>query len=134
MVDENIALAWGCYLLGAAGLLLTFWRITRPIAWPRLRRQLLLIITVLLVYPFDIGDGYSQWAPATLMLLMETVFEGGEAFNRVGPALIAVIIGAMIILAVVELGLYFWRKKRQQQLPQAKKIAQVGDQPLVEGS
>ncbi|MAZ86766.1 MAG: hypothetical protein CL693_03935 [Cellvibrionaceae bacterium] len=55
----------------------------------------------MLVCPFSVGDGYADMAPAILMMAMETVFEGSEAFLRVGPALFGLtLLGVLLTLAL----------------------------------
>lgn len=131
MLEENVLTAWSVYLLGVAGIMLVFWKITQCVKWPGLRRQLFIIALVLLVYPFNVGDGYSNLAPAMLMLFMETVFEGGEAFNRVGPSLLASTVGVIILLALVEIGVYFWRKKHPQSPLEEHKNDAAEDELLI---
>ncbi len=118
MIEDNLTLAWIYYLLGAAGLMLVGWRITRWISRPFLRHQCLVMMLVLLVCPFSVGEGYPQMAPALLMLAMETVFEGGEAFFRVGPTLIGTTLTVMLVFGLVEWSVRRGRKKQagQEQL------------------
>ena len=132
MIEESAWMGWGYYLLGAAGLMLVWWKITRLVPWPFVQHQLLLMMLVLLVYPFDVGEGFPDLAPATLMLLMETVFEGGEAFNRVGPALIAVVLGATILLGLFEWGLFYWRRQQRKAQLEQQGLTAARDELLAQ--
>ena len=97
---ESSLIAWSYYLLGAVGLFAFWWKITSGISMTRLQRPLRAAVAVLLLCPFSIGEGYGDMAPAFLMLAMESVFEGGEAFMRVGPTLIGLTLLAVVLSLV----------------------------------
>ncbi len=109
MMLEDPTVAWGCYLLGAVGLFAVWWRMTRGIGWSTLRRVLRSVMFVLLLCPFSIGDGYHDLAPAVLMVAMETVFEGVEQFQRVGPFLLWALLLAAVAALVFDAASRFWR-------------------------
>ncbi|MDQ2077946.1 hypothetical protein [Marinimicrobium sp. ABcell2] len=87
--------AWGAYLLGAVGLLLTGWRITRRM--PRDWRHLLLVsVAALLLTPTALsGMDELVLVPALFVLVLEGLFDD------VGGALHA----GMLILGVWLVGL-----------------------------
>tara|TARA_B100000446_G_scaffold52578_4_gene48705 strand:+ start:4366 stop:4755 length:390 start_codon:yes stop_codon:yes gene_type:complete len=98
---QSSLVAWCYYLLGAAGLMACFWWLTKGLQSSRLRRSLRVAVAIMLVCPFSVGDGYADMAPAILMMAMETVFEGSEAFLRVGPALFGLtLLGVLLTLAL----------------------------------
>lgn len=96
---ENARVAWAYYLLGVAGLYAFWWRITRPIGWTLVRRILRAVMLVALVCPFSVGEGYLDMAPAVLMVMLETVFDGLTGFQRVGPTFLGFLVfGAVMAL------------------------------------
>ncbi len=98
---QSSLVAWCYYLLGAAGLMACFWWLTTGVTSTRLRRCLRVAVAIMLVCPFSVGEGYADMAPAILMVAMETVFEGSEAFLRVGPTLFGLtLLGVLLTLAV----------------------------------
>ncbi len=98
---QSSLVAWGYYLLGAAGLMACFWWLTTGLTSTRLRRCLRVATAIILVCPFSVDDGYADMAPAILMVAMETVFEGADAFMRVGPTLFGLtLMGVLLTLAL----------------------------------
>ena len=59
--------AWTLYLLSAIGLVIIFWRITRPLKLRRTRRSLRALAAVILFTPINIVDGEHWLAPAYLV-------------------------------------------------------------------
>ena len=114
---ESSFVAWSYYLLGAAGLYAFGWKITSGITFTRLQRPLRAAMAVLLLCPFSIGEGFGDMAPAFLMLAMESVFEGGEAFMRVGPTLIGLMLLAMVMSLVWD---EYLRRRHLAQAEQAE--------------
>ena len=97
---ENSWIGWGYYLLAVAGLFAVWWRITMPLPWSSLRVGLRAAVLALMVCPFSVGDGYTEMAPAVLMVAMETVFEGFESFFRAGPTLL-IVVAVVTVLALL---------------------------------
>lgn len=97
---ESSFIAWCYYLAASLGLFAFWWRLTRGISNSKLQRSLRALVAVMLVCPFSIAEGYSDMAPAFLMMAMETVFEGPEAFLRVGPTLLGVMFFALVAALV----------------------------------
>ncbi len=110
MLDSSFV-AWCYYLLGATGLFVFWWRLTRDITMAKLQRSLRAAAAALLVCPFSIGDGYADMAPAILMVAMETVFEGTDSFFRGGPTLLGS--AALAIVAALLWDEYLVRRNRQ---------------------
>lgn len=82
MTQETYLLSWGIYLVCAGMLLAIFWYMTAAISNSLLRAIFRITAAVLLLMPYSIGDGYTELAPAIIMLAMETVFESSP--ERVG--------------------------------------------------
>lgn len=128
MLDSTLV-AWSYYLIAAAGLWAFCWYATRGVRWPALKRVLRVVAAILLFCPFSIGDGYNDMAPAILMVLMETVFEGSEAFMRVGPTLV----GALAIGIVISLVWDFIVQRYKKRKAQAAELDKHRDDLLSEG-
>lgn len=129
MTSEAYITAWLFYLLGATGLLVVVWYLTRSLKRAALREPLRLIAAVCLLFPFQIDDGYSEWAPAFLMLAFEGVFEGGQAALRTGVPLLSTAIAVLVLAGIAE----WWLRKRQQQAD-AEREATAEFDALVEDS
>lgn len=92
--------AWGAYVLGALGLLIVGWRITRGMQseW----RQLLLVsAAALLLTPAALPDmEQTVLAPALFILALQGLFEGGSFALSAALLLLGVwVIGLLISLA-----------------------------------
>ncbi len=96
MTPENYHLAWIYYLLSVVGIMLVWFRMTRGIKLQPVRGGLRVLAAALLLFPFSVGEGYFQLAPGILMVILETAFEGTEAFNRVGDSMTQVVSAALI--------------------------------------
>ena len=109
MTQETYLLAWMCYLVCIAVALFGLKKLTMSWSGGAVKQTLWLVIAAVLLVPYSIGDGYSEWAPAILMFLMEALFEGD--FVRVGPALGGVVLGVLVL----SISVHFWRFQRAQQ-------------------
>ena len=106
MTLESYLLSWGIYLLCSAGLLAMLWSVTAKMRRRSLRIFLRATASVLLLMPYSIGEGYSELAPAIIMLAMESLFEASP--QRVG--LPVVFVWLAVLLA--SLGWGAWRSAR----------------------
>lgn len=127
---ESSLVAWCYYLVGALGLFAFWWRLTRAISLSKLQRSLRAVMAVMLICPFSIADGYSDMAPAFLMMAMETVFEGPEAFLRVGPTLLSV----MLFAGLAALAWDIYLARRANQKDEEAKLNHDRDELLAESS
>lgn len=129
MTSEAYITAWLMYLLGATGLLIVVWYMTRTLKIEALREPLRIIAAVVLLFPFPIDEGYVEWAPAFLMLGFEGVFEGGQAALRTGIPLLTAIIVTLVLAGLGE-----WYLRRRQQLAAQLAEATADFDELVEDS
>ena len=127
-IMNSPVLAWCVYIGGVTGLMLAFIRLTKPIPWLVLANTIRVAVLVLFVTPFSIGEGYAGMAPAWLMLAMEVLFEGGEAFHRVGPTLLSAI-GISALIYLVADRLWVWRRSKADEL---EKLMQERRELLLE--
>ncbi len=129
MTSEAYITAWLMYLLGAAGLLIVVWYMTRTLKIDAIREPLRISAAVVLLFPFPIDEGYVEWAPAFLMLGFEGVFEGGQAALRTGIPLLSAIMVTLTLAGVAE-----WYLRRRQQLAHQLAEATADFVVLVEDS
>ena len=117
MTTENYVIAWGFYLLGGLGLFAFWCWLTESLANSSVKLVLRLLMLVMIMFPFNIGGGYEELAPGFLMLLLETVFEGPDAFFRVGTPMLTALFVTMVLATAFEL---FTRQRRRRQAAQAE--------------
>jgi len=103
MTSESYALAWFIYVLAGLGLFAFWCWLTSGLQSRTVKLALRALMFVMIMFPFNVGGGYGELAPGFLMLLLETVFEGGDAFFRVGTPLLMALAATFIILVAVEL-------------------------------
>ncbi len=110
--------AWGAYVLGALGLLIVGWRITRGMQteW---RSLLLISAAALLLTPAALPDmEQTVLAPALFILVLQGLFEGGNFALPAALLLLGVwVVGLLISLAV---HLLVHSKSRSKSQPQAR--------------
>jgi len=89
LTGEDYVTYWIIYLVGAIGLLVVWWFITRKIRIKLLRDILRLSAATFLLVPFPVLNQEQYWAPAFGMSVLEEVFGQAEGFSRAGiPILI----------------------------------------------
>lgn len=110
--------AWGAYVLGALGLLIVGWRITRGMQteW---RSLFLISAAALLLTPAALpGMEQTVLAPALFILVLQGLFEGGNFALPAALLLLGVwVVGLLISLAV---HLLVHSKARSKSQPQAR--------------
>jgi signal transduction histidine kinase len=76
-------LAWSAYGIAALGLLLVWFRITRPM-WRYLREPLRLVVAVLLLTPTIVDPAKELFAPAVAITALDLLFKlGNNAWRAV---------------------------------------------------
>lgn len=116
-MDEGVAAgylwAWGAYLLGALGLLLTLWRITRSLGrdW---RHLLMVSVAALLLTPAPLpGMDVTVWAPALFVVVLEGWFEGQESATQAG----LIVLGVWLVGLLISLG---WQFRSRPSVPKGR--------------
>lgn len=100
-------MAWSIYLLSAAALLLTAWRITRPF-WTWLRDPLRILTAVLLLMPAEVDPEKGYYAPAIFVVAFELLsVQGGGSGALVGVRLLLVSLAAILAVWTLRL-LWYW--------------------------
>ena len=113
LTTEDYIFFWVLYLVGAAGLLVVWWFITRRIKYRMLRDVLRLSAAVFLLMPFPVLNQEQFWAPALGMSLLEAVFGQAQGFGRAG---IPIIIIWLFVVAIYLLGDTLWQRYRRKRL------------------
>lgn len=67
MESVPYAIAWLLYLIGAVGITVVFWRMTKNIKLRRTRRSIRALVAVILYTPINIGQSGIWLAPAYLI-------------------------------------------------------------------
>lgn len=97
IVSQSYLMAWGVYLLSAIGLIIVFWRMTRPIPYKDVAKVLRLVVIVLLLTPVDIGPEAKWFAPAYLVGGYEWVIGNSHLAIKAGIHLL----GALTLLTAL---------------------------------
>jgi len=132
MTSESYVIAWLAYVLGGFGLFAFWCWVTSGLSNRMVKLALRSLMFVMIMFPFNIGGGYSELAPGFLMLLLETVFEGGDAFFRVGTPLLMALAATFIVLVGVELVTLHLRRKTAAQALLEVERNELLDQSLAQ--
>lgn len=110
MLDSTeYAMAWGVYLLGVAGALAVWWRLTRPLPLAPLRHLLRVMVAAPLLIPAPVAAGMDPWAPALFVLLWDaTLVEAGDPARSLPYLIYALVLGLLVVLAD-----YLWQRDRK---------------------
>lgn len=113
-MEEGLAVsflwAWGAYLLGVGGLLLTGWRITRRLSsdW---RHLLLVSVAALLLTPAALsGLEEPVLVPALFVLVLEGMFDDADGAAQAGMLILGVWLVALVVSLLVQFGLRIARR------------------------
>lgn len=113
-MEEGLAVsflwAWGAYLLGVVGLLLTGWRITRRLSsdW---RHLLLVSVAALLLTPVALsGMDDLVLVPALFVVVLEGLFEDADGAALAGMLILGVWLVALVVSLIIQFGLRFARR------------------------
>ena len=107
MTSTDYLMAWSIYLLSAAALLLTAWRITRPF-WIWLKDPLRILSAVLLLMPTEVDPEKGYYAPAAFVVAFELLsVQGGGTAALIGVRLLLVSLAAILAVWILRL-LWYW--------------------------
>ncbi len=96
----NYLLGWIAYLLAASGLMLVFWRITRPVSFGWLRGPLRGLVFVFLFTPVNIGEDSTWLVPAYLVGIYDMILGNPE---RAAGALALMVVAYVMVVALIML-------------------------------
>jgi hypothetical protein len=110
---QEYLLSWGLYLLGTLGLMVVWWRMTRPIGISTLRNMLRLSALVALLMPYPVPGQESFLAPALMMTFIEGLFFEEQGFAHAGVPLLIALALANALYLIIDLSWQFLRRKRE---------------------
>ena len=99
MESASYAIGWLLYLVGALGLTIVVWRMTRNITLRRTRRSFRALVAVILFTPINIGSASTWLAPAYLIGAYDWVL--GEVERAQLAALLLLVAYALVILVIM---------------------------------
>lgn len=134
MNSESYALAWFAYAAGGMGLFAFWCWMTSGLSSRMTKLTLRSLMFVMIMFPFNIGGGYAELAPGFLMMLLETIFEGGDAFFRVGTPLMMALAATFIVLVLIELVAQHLRRKTAVHVALNVEHDELLDQSLAQHS
>ncbi|TLX53069.1 MFS transporter [Stutzerimonas nosocomialis] len=115
IAQNEYLLAWALYGVGALGLLLVWFRMTRPL-WRWLREPLRLVVAVLLFTPTIVDPARELFAPAIAITALDVLFKiGNNAWRAVADLALYGLIAFGLYLALVALRwpLERWLRQRR---------------------
>ena len=101
MESASYVIAWLLYLIGAVGVTVVFWRMTRNIKLRRTRRSIRAFVAVILYTPINIGHSDFWLAPAYLVGAYDWVLGEVERAQLAGLFLSAAY-GLVILMILLE--------------------------------
>lgn len=102
--EAEMTLVWcGYYAVGClfVGLM---WMAFRKIPWRVVRQSFFAICSVCVLMPWNLYDPSDQWAPALLVLVLETMTYGVAAGSRVAIPFAVALFSALAIVWVAKIG------------------------------
>ena len=103
--NEYIAV-WAVYLAAACGLLLVWWKMTSVLGQGLFPRVLRVIMSAILLTPWTVAKGHSEWAPALFVGVFDATLIEGGSMRALEPLGIVTLVA--VVLATVG---YFVEKK-----------------------
>ncbi|MBB3104854.1 MFS transporter [Azomonas macrocytogenes] len=127
MFDNDYAIVWIIYLIGAVGCLAVWFRLTRWM-WRLLREPLRLALAVLLLTPTIVDPDRSLYAPALATAVFEAAFKlGNNALHAIPDLALYALIGFSLYL-LFALARWFFERNREQQIEQQRAEERLQDQ------
>jgi hypothetical protein len=98
--DSEYVITWAAYYAGALGVLLVWWRMTRPIPWRPLRQLLRVVLAGLLLVPAPVAPDMQELAPAILVLLFDiTLLKEGDTLRALVYLVYGLLLGLLALVA-----------------------------------
>lgn len=114
LTTEDYLTYWAMYLIGALGLLVVWWFITKKIPNKLVKDGLRLSVAVLLLMPFPVLNHEQFWAPAVGMTFLEIIFGQNQSIGRTGIPLLIVWAFSLAFYLLVETLWSRFKLKRQE--------------------
>ncbi|MEZ5505544.1 MAG: MFS transporter [Gammaproteobacteria bacterium] len=113
MLEQNEYLVtWAVYYGAALGVLLVWWRMTKPIPWVPLKQLLRVLLAAAVLVPAPVDSQSIELAPALFVLLFDLLLiQEGDALRASVYLLYGVVLGlvALIIDGLIRMA---WRRAR----------------------
>jgi len=113
MLEQNEYLVtWAVYYGAALGVLLVWWRMTKPIPWVPLKQLLRVLLAAAVLVPAPVDSQSIELAPALFVLLFDLLLiQEGGALRASVYLLYGVVLGlvALIIDGLIRM---VWRRAR----------------------
>lgn len=113
MLEQNEYLVtWAVYYGAALGVLLVWWRMTKPIPWVPLKQLLRVLLAAAVLVPAPVDSQSIELAPALFVLLFDLLLiQEGDALRASVYLLYGVVLGlvALIIDGLIRM---VWRRVR----------------------
>src|SRR5690606_21226229 len=113
MLEQNEYLVtWAVYYGAALGVLLVWWRMTKPIPWVPLKQLLRVLLAAAVLVPAPVDSQSVELAPALFVLLFDLLLiQEGDALRASVYLLYGVVLGlvALIIDGLIRM---VWRRAR----------------------
>ena len=103
-------IAWFFYVLAGSGCCAVWWKMTSFISHNGVRGLLRGLVVVLIFTPWYVGDTLEFYAPAIIVLLMDLLLEGTNAWLSGG---IALLFSAFLMLCILTGRLLLLRRRRR---------------------
>jgi hypothetical protein len=114
--------AWLAYILAMIVGLWCFWYLLSKLPLGRLRMVLVCTLAGFLAMPVETAPSSAFLAPAWLMAISETLFDGHDAFARAGsPLVAAVLLGAGLGIIIEALWAFFQPKAAPTAAPKTQR-------------
>lgn len=110
-------ITWAIYLAGALGLIMVWWRITRPIPWYTIRQAFRVLFAAPILVPVPVLAGATDWAPALFVLMLDSLLAQDADTARVFPYLIYALVLGLVALVIDGLFRYWWVTKSSTNMP-----------------
>ena len=111
--------SWLIYLVAACGLVLVFWKMTKP--FPKdFRKILCAVMACILLTPWFSLEGESLLAPAFMVVAFEALSNGMEGALRGAFPILASILIVLVLMTIIHLT-FSGRKSASRSTPENKR-------------
>lgn len=100
MLEQNEYLVtWAVYYGAALGVLLVWWRMTKPIPWVPLKQLLRVLLAAVVLVPAPVDSQSVELAPALFVLLFDLLLiQEGDASRAAVYLLYGIVLGLVVLI------------------------------------
>jgi len=99
LTGNEYIVVWVVYLAAASGLLLVWWKMTSVLGKGLFPRLLRVIMSAILLTPWTVAEGRSEWAPALFVGVFDATLIDGGSMRALEP--LGLVISVAVLLATV---------------------------------